>query len=137
MSELNEGIPGEVKFSLWDQDVLARQMYREATGNGNYEVISDSARAYWREVARKELLNTQNLSKPETAVNPSHYDFPGGVQVKDISAHLTSFGGQALQYIARSTRLDGMNKGEQVTDLQKAIKLIEWEIERVKEQCNE
>lgn len=66
-----------------------------------------------------------------TDVNPSHYDFPGGVQVKDISAHLTSFGGQALQYIARSTRLDGMNKGDQVTDLQKAIKLIEWEIERV------
>ncbi len=72
-----------------------------------------------------------------TDVNPSHYDFPGGVQVKDISAHLTSFGGQALQYIARSTRLDGMNKGEQVTDLQKAIKLIEWEIERVKEQGEE
>lgn len=70
-------------------------------------------------------------------VNPSHYDFPGGVQVRDISAHLTSFGGQALQYIARSTRLDGMNKGEQVTDLQKAIKLIEWEIERVKEQSEE
>jgi hypothetical protein len=66
-----------------------------------------------------------------TDVNPSHYDFPGGVQVKDISAHLTSFGGQALQYIARSTRLDGMNTGEQVTDLQKAIRLIEWEIERL------
>lgn len=68
-----------------------------------------------------------------TDVNPSHYDFPGGVQVKDISAHLTSFGGQALQYIARSTRLDGMNKGEQVTDLRKAIKLLEWEISRMEQ----
>lgn len=66
-----------------------------------------------------------------TDVNPSHYAFPGGVQVKDISAHLTSFGGQALQYIARSTRLDGKNKGEQITDLQKAVKLIGWEIERL------
>lgn len=69
--------------------------------------------------------------KPLSAVDPDYYDFPGGVQVKDISAHLTSFGGQALQYIARSTRLDGMNKGKQVTDLRKAIKLIEWEIERL------
>lgn len=89
------------------------------------------------EEIKRKVRKKLGLSEETNSVNPSHYDFPGGVQVKDISAHLTSFGGQALQYIARSTRLDGMNKGEQVTDLQKAIKLIEWEIERVKEQCNE
>lgn len=62
---------------------------------------------------------------------PTYYDFPGGVQVRDISAHLTSFGGQALQYVARATRLDGNNKGEAVKDLRKAIDFIGWEIERL------
>lgn len=89
--------------------------------------------------SEEELLQLQDtLPKPDevspdgaTEVNPSHYDFPGGVQVKDVSAHLTSFGGQALQYIARATRLDGMNKGDTVTDLRKAIKLLEWEVERM------
>lgn len=65
------------------------------------------------------------------APTPTYYDFPGGVQVRDISAHLTSFGGQALQYVARATRLDGNNKGEAVGDLRKAIDFIGWEIERL------
>lgn len=64
-------------------------------------------------------------------VDPDHYRFPGGIETRQISAHLTSLGGQALQYIARSTRLDGANKGDPVTDLRKAIRLLEWEIERI------
>ena len=62
-----------------------------------------------------------------------YYRFPGGFEVLDISRHLTSNGGQAVQYVARSTRIDGNNKGEVVRDLEKAIDLIADEIERVKE----
>lgn len=65
------------------------------------------------------------------AIDPDYYQFPGGHEVRDISAHLTSFGGQALQYIARSTRLDGANKGDPKENLQKAVKFLEWEIERI------
>lgn len=72
-----------------------------------------------------EEISTHTISKN------NYYAFPGGVEVKDISAHLTSFGGQALQYVARATRLDGRNKGEQVKDLTKAIDFIQWEIERL------
>lgn len=61
----------------------------------------------------------------------SYYDFPGGVEVRQISAHLTGFGAQALQYVARATRLDGKNKGDVVSDLTKAIDFIRWEIERI------
>lgn len=64
-------------------------------------------------------------------VEPSYYDFPGGVEVRQISAHLTGFGAQALQYVARATRLDGKNKGDVVSDLTKAIDFIRWEIERI------
>lgn len=71
---------------------------------------------------------------PETENNqlsPNVYQFPNGVEVKDISAHLTSFGGQAVQYIARATRLDGVVKGLPIQDLYKAIELLKWEAERM------
>lgn len=68
-----------------------------------------------------------------TAGDPAstYYDFPGGHAVRHISAHLTSFGGQVVQYVARSTRLDGRNKGEVVRDLKAARRLLDWEIERL------
>lgn len=71
------------------------------------------------------------VSRPLSAVDPDYYKFPGGIEVRQISAHLTSFGGQALQYIARSTRLDGKNKGDSVENLRKAIAFLNWEIERL------
>lgn len=63
----------------------------------------------------------------------NYYQFPGGFEVLDISRHLTSNGGQAVQYVARATRIDGNNKGEVVRDLEKAIDMIADEIRRVKE----
>lgn len=60
----------------------------------------------------------------------SYYDFPDGHSVRHISAHLSSFGGQVVQYVARSTRLDGRNKGDVVRDLKAARDLLDWEIER-------
>lgn len=70
------------------------------------------------------------LSGTNTATDPNHYKF-GDVEVRQISGHLTSFGGQALQYIARATRLDGNNKGDAIEDLKKSLRFIEWEIERL------
>lgn len=59
-----------------------------------------------------------------------YYKF-GDVQVLDISRHLTSNSGQALQYIARSSRLDGNNKGDTAGDLRKAIDFLRDELKRV------
>ncbi|AWY05041.1 hypothetical protein SEA_PLATTE_62 [Microbacterium phage Platte] len=71
-------------------------------------------------------------SKPEaTDITPAYYAFPGGIRVHQISGHLTSFGGQALQYIARSTRLDGQNKGDTAENLRKAIRFLTLEIQRI------
>lgn len=64
-------------------------------------------------------------------VSPAHYKFPNGAEVIHISQHLTSLGGQALQYIARATRLDGQNKGNAVEDLRKAVFFLNAEIERL------
>lgn len=64
----------------------------------------------------------------------NYYRFPNNVQVTDISSHLTGNGAQALQYIARSTRLDGKNKGDRIKDLEKAKDFINFEIARILQQ---
>ena len=63
--------------------------------------------------------------------SPSHYAFPGGAEVIDISQWLTSNAAQALQYIARSSRIDGKNKGDTVEDLRKAKVFIDFELKRL------
>lgn len=75
------------------------------------------------------------LSKPisgDTATSPGYYKFPSGAEVRQISSYLTGNGAQALQYIARSTRLDGINKGDRIENLEKALLFTQWEIDRLK-----
>lgn len=66
-------------------------------------------------------------------VSPNHYRFPGGAEVIQISEHLTSNGGQAVQYVARATRFDGQIKGNAIEDLEKSLFFIQREIDRLKE----
>lgn len=65
------------------------------------------------------------------AVDPDHYKFPGGAEVIDISQWITANCAQALQYIARSSRIDGKNKGNAAEDLQKAIRFLNFELARL------
>lgn len=67
----------------------------------------------------------------DDSIRPQHYKFSNGVEVVDISENLTSNGGQAVQYIARATRIDGRNKQNPIEDLQKALWFIQREIERI------
>lgn len=61
----------------------------------------------------------------DTDVNPSHYDFPGGVQVIDITKHLDFLTGNVVKYVSRAGR-----KGDRLTDLLKAEKYLRWAIEK-------
>lgn len=79
----------------------------------------------------REGVEALEQEESDGSTGAGYYDFPGGVEVRQISAHLTGFGAQALQYVARATRLDGKNKGDVVSDLNKAIDFIRWEIERL------
>lgn len=63
--------------------------------------------------------------KPLSAVDPDHYDFPGGVQVIDITKHLDFLRGNAVKYLCRAGR-----KGDALTDLKKALRYVEWAIEK-------
>jgi len=88
--------------------------------------------SYWD--SQSVLIEEQakgEVQEENNQLSPNVYQFPNGVQVRDISAHLTSFGGQAVQYIARATRLDGVVKGLPVQDIYKAIEILQWEAERM------
>lgn len=92
-------------------------------GPGTY-ILSNQGTMYL------ELIDTELEDDP---ISPGHYQLPGGVEVIWVSEHLTSNGGQAVQYVARSTRLDGKIKGSPQEDLRKAIWFIEREIARLEE----
>lgn len=65
---------------------------------------------------------------------PAYYQFPT-CQVADISLHLTPAASQAVQYLARSSRLDKQNKSNdlpgRLEDLRKAQDFIGMEIDRL------
>ncbi|QFG10328.1 nucleotide kinase [Mycobacterium phage DyoEdafos] len=73
------------------------------------------------------------------AINPQHYKdgWSDGAELISITENLTSSGGQAVQYIARSTRLDssknkGKNTLEWIQDLEKAKWFLDREIKRLR-----
>lgn len=67
---------------------------------------------------------------------PAYYLMPDGkTQVKDVAQHLTGNAAQAVQYVVRSSRLDGNNKSNdragRLQDLKKAADMIVAEVQRV------
>ncbi|ALF00400.1 hypothetical protein SEA_ARCHIE_94 [Mycobacterium phage Archie] len=90
-----------------------------------------------------EHLEAEKAAKAvkRDAINPQHYKdgWSDGAELISITENLTSSGGQAVQYIARSTRLDASrNKGatakQWIEDLEKAKWFIDREIKRLKGQ---
>lgn len=67
-----------------------------------------------------------------------YYRFPGGVEVRQISAHLTGFASQVVQYASRSGRIDGKFKSsepaDRIRDFEKIIDFANWEIERIRDE---
>lgn len=103
------------------------------------EVGSQGVRVLWADEESNDVWYGSNevdryvVLLPDNPVSPNHYRFPGGAEVIQISEHLTSNGGQAVQYVARATRLDGQIKGNAIEDLEKAAFFIQREIDRLKE----
>lgn len=72
-----------------------------------------------------------HLAMNDNVNHPNHYIMPDGSEVIQITRWLTSNAGQAVGYIARSSRIDGVYKLDQVEDLRKAVFLLQDEIERL------
>lgn len=82
MTELNQGLPEKVEFSLWDQEVKSREMYHESTGNLDYDTISDRSRAYWRGLAKEDLLNSGIKVEEKGSAMTEQTEFKVGDKVK-------------------------------------------------------
>lgn len=119
-------VPGEEKY---DSRVL---QVHHLDDDNVYLTPGPGAEGDWR-FAFSEVTKVSHPSTHDP-VDPKHYQFPSGVEVRQISGYLTGFGAQALQYVARATRMDDGNKGDRIEDLRKSIKFIEWEIERLEAQ---
>lgn len=115
--------------------VLTNPSVYDYEGHDEKRLFFPDFRAYWESGEDLGYILTvdveESAEEENNQLSPNVYQFPNGVEVKDISAHLTSFGGQAVQYIARATRLDGVVKGLPIQDLYKAIELLKWEAERL------
>lgn len=129
--------------------LLSRGVVEEVTGEDGYEVGVDldglSTRLYFdsselelegvydalsKKPSEEPLSDDSNVDKRSDAVDhPSHYtSHPSGVECKDIIGHYSFFIGSAMKYLWRA----GLKEGNPpIQDLQKAIKNIEFEIERL------
>lgn len=109
----------------------SRGVVVDYTPRGRVNVLWDGMAEMSYPEENLTLLSAAETSE-NNAVSPNVYKFPN-CEVRDISAHLTSFGGQAVQYVARATRLDGLVKGNPLQDIDKAIQVLQWERERLQE----
>ena len=71
------------------------------------------------------------------ATDPNYYEFPNGLEPRDISQYLTHAGGSAFDYIARACRVDGVHKHNRIEDLRKARDWLAFEIERIAEEARQ
>lgn len=69
-----------------------------------------------------------------SSTSPDYYKF-GDIELNTITGQLTGNAAQAVQYICRSSRLDGVNKNDsiegRIEDLNKAIIFAGFEVERL------
>ena len=68
----------------------------------------------------------------DSAVSPNYYKgFTNGAQPIDITEHLTGNAAQAVQYLTRACRTDGVVKSDPIEDLRKSLWFVQREIYRL------
>jgi hypothetical protein len=69
----------------------------------------------------------------DSAVSPNYYKgFTNGAQPIDITEHLTGNAAQAVQYLTRACRTDGVIKEDPIGDVEKCLYFVERELSRLK-----
>lgn len=85
-----------------------------------------------REYLRTDYPKNRAEKKNDPVEHPNHYVMPDGSETLSITRWLNNNGGQAVGYITRVCRIDGVVKGNAVEDLEKAIFLLRDEVDRLK-----
>lgn len=126
----------QITMHLTDSGARAARLIAGATyldRSGHPNALSLAIRTLQDEL---DMMDTWEgaAREQDDAIRPDYYKF-GDVQAIEVSRHLTSNGGQAFQYVVRSTRKDGHIKGDPRENLRKAIFFLEDEIKRQEETC--
>lgn len=67
-----------------------------------------------------------------TPISPNYYKgFTNGAQPIDITEHLTGNAAQAVQYLTRACRVDGVTKSDPIEDVEKCIFFAQRELARL------
>jgi hypothetical protein len=83
----------------------------------------------FKEWVRLQDVIPASIQETRDNVNsPSHYQFPGGVEVIQITKHLNFCRGNAVKYLARAGRKD---IADELEDLKKAAFYVQCEIDRI------
>lgn len=72
-----------------------------------------------------ELVQPSSTSA-DPVNTPTHYQHPSGIEVIEITRHESFLRGNVIKYVLRAPY-----KGNELEDLKKAAKYLQWEIERV------
>lgn len=78
-----------------------------------------------------EVTLIESAPESDSVNSPNYYVLPNGREVIEFSQWLNGNGAQAVQYIARSTRIDGVVKDNPIEDIKKAILFLEAELKRL------
>ncbi|MEV5913350.1 DUF3310 domain-containing protein [Streptomyces chartreusis] len=78
---------------------------------------------------RADIVKSDPIGKTDSVNHPSHYTWlPNGIEVIDLTEHMTFNRGNAVKYIARAGR---KSKATELEDLKKAAWYINREISRL------
>lgn len=103
--------------------------YTVLNAEGNVVTLEFDQGLEWS-ASRFELVNDD---VDNAVVAPNHYQFPNGVQVKDITQYLNFFRGSAVKYIVRAGRKDPTTL---LQDLRKGAECLRLEIERLENESD-
>lgn len=97
-----------------------------------YSLLVDFPQANRVDLRLEEVEPVRDAEATGSAVkSPSYYVLPNGHEVIEFSQWLNGNGAQAVQYIARATRIDGVIKDDPIQDIEKAILFLKAEKNRL------
>lgn len=122
--------PGLVNFRTSD----GSEVFLAKIGEMGYASYFDENDDWTVEVV--DYGNGGVIDSPEhdAVDHPQYYVLPNGAETIDITQWLSGAGAQAVQYIVRATRIDGIVKDKPVEDLRKAIYWLNIELNRLEDE---
>jgi hypothetical protein len=115
-----------VEYTPVDDSWSARDHRGKVMGHYHLNKASSAHKPSWASVSGGIPRIPAPTPKPDIIDQPEHYtSHPSGIEVIEITKHETFLRGNVLKYVLRAPY-----KGREVEDLKKAMKYLQWELDR-------